>query len=100
MNLWSLAIGTEAYIATEVAGNLKEIEQHGIAAGARLKALSEVLCFYPSTTTGLHINRLCAKLEAVTVLSCFSGEEKETLIGSQEELHGQCLKSHQLTSIE
>ncbi len=53
MNLWSLAIGIESHIASEVAGNLHAIERQGITAGARPKALSEMQAILRNTSVAL-----------------------------------------------
>jgi len=64
--------------------NGKPVPEFVYTLGQGRKGLPEVLCFYPSTTIGHHINRLCTKLEAgeytdeegiIKVRGCFDADE-------------------------
>jgi len=54
MNLWSLVAGHDSSIASGVAESIATIQNEGITAAARLKALSELQAVLRSTPAGLN----------------------------------------------
>ena len=53
MNLWSLVAGHDSSISSGVAESIATIQNEGITAAARLKALSELQAVLRSTSVGL-----------------------------------------------